>query len=263
MQNYCLNKGVERLKQFEIAEFEEWYYDKLIYYNDYPNIDYWKTLPHTYHEASDVPLKKVIGTNHINYANNTWLENLGCLKRFSSYYTREYSTKYFDSEDRKPTNSYAKFGDDYIITEGNHRTHSAKFLGYESIKGHVTEYFFDHELFNSVNDYKKEKLSLTIPDNIYSEAIWNLEIENIQIYIHGYKMLKSFIQLYKDTPPSWYKSKKLQLNHSLKLSNTEDYVHIKNQEDLSKPIFKLLPAFKYNKLIADNQLLFKQIKIYL
>ncbi len=251
MKNYCFNKGIERLKQFEITEFENWYMDKLIHYDDYPLLDCWQTLHCKYYENVDIPLKKVIGTGHINYANRTWLENLGCLKRFSPYFTKDYSTKYFLSEDRRVTNSYAKFGDDYIILGGNHRTHSARFLGFESIKGNVTEYFFDYELYTTIEEYKKENIIFN-SDNIYKKIGWNFKIGNFMFYINEFEVLKEFIQLYKNTNTSWLKYKKFQLMKFFDKSNFKDFVHINDTIDLDKPIFKYLSALKYEKLITNS-----------
>ncbi|WP_103072200.1 hypothetical protein [Aquimarina sediminis] len=247
MKNYCLENGYNRLKQLKEQGFHDWYNDTLVFYDSMPNLAYWKTLPSKQLGYINVPLNKVIGTSHISYADSTWLENLGCLKRFSSYYTKEYCSDYFNSDEKKTGISYAKFGDDYIITQGNHRTHIARFLRYKCIKGDVQEYFFDYELYNTVNQYKKEKLDLDLGDrNLFRRTMWKTKIDSVKIFIHGYEMLKQFLSLYQSTKPSWIQSKKMRFINSLGFQLERDFIHIEKEENFKNEIINYLPALKYN-----------------
>ena len=88
--SYCKENGYRRLEQLSVSNLSDWYDFKLIYIESFPNKKYWETLPSKYIKSFDIPLEKIIGTSHIDYSNKSWIENLGCLKRFSLHYTKEH-----------------------------------------------------------------------------------------------------------------------------------------------------------------------------
>lgn len=249
MGDYCLENGNKRLKHLGVEVSLDWYNDVLIYSKNLPKLKFWRTLPSKNLGYVNIPLNQVIGTDHINYSSKKWLENLGCLKRFSNYYTNENCKKYFDSHVKKTGISFSKFGDNYIVTEGNHRTHIARFLGYQFIKGDVQEYFFDDNLYNTIEEYQRENLPLNLDgSNLNRGRIWKTRIDDISFFLHGYDILRQFLYLYKSSKPSWIKSKQIAIAKFLEINNNRDFIHIYEQRDFKNQIFKNLSGLKYDKL---------------
>lgn len=81
--------------------------------------------------------------------------------------------------------SYHKYGDDFYIGEGNHRSCISKFIGRETIRGIVTEHFFDHELFEAYNSLIAEGFrivnQLENKDTYCKEdPYWEIHFSNIE-----------------------------------------------------------------------------------
>jgi hypothetical protein len=113
-------------------------------YSDYSG------LPQNMSKNESVDLRKVIGTNHPDYSDMTWGELLpgdpkiteqmecwsrerseaeGLMKRGMACLKDLYSNPgYYTSTGRKEHWSFSKVGDNYYITEGNHRTVLARFF---------------------------------------------------------------------------------------------------------------------------------------
>lgn len=99
-------------------------------------------------EQGVVDLSKVRGTNHVDYYDNTWLELLptnpdtfehidywsrhdhaGLMKRgWECIYDLRSNPNYYLDSIPKENWSFAKIGDEYYVTQGNHRTVVARFF---------------------------------------------------------------------------------------------------------------------------------------
>lgn len=241
----------ERLQQLEIAKRKEWYDDTLKYYTKFTHLEYWNSLPTKELGYVDIPLNRVIGTNHKNYKNKSWIENLGRLKRFYSSYSKSSCLDYFASQEKKDI-SYRKLGDDYFIMSGNHRTHIARFLGLTKIQGSVTEHFFDQELFDLINRYDEHHLELECMNaKVYRDARWKVSIDTASVYIHGYDLLKEFVDYYERCKVSKLDALLIEVTNSLSLSEQVTYVHLGKKEDFEKVFFTDFRLFKYNHLQSE------------
>lgn len=247
IQEYCYKKGINRLIQLDITEVKESYIDTLIHEFQILNYDYWKTLPSKSLGVVKVPIKDVIGTWHIDYANRKWIENLGNLKRFREDYTKESVLKYLSNLKEETDIRFNKYGEKYIIKEGNHRTHFAKFLDLPFIYARVEEHYFDIDFLDLINEYKNKGLVLKWPSkNIYRNSSWILVLKNYDIYIHNFENLKAIIDIYKQTKFSNVRYKTLRLLWlNFNKEKERQFFHV-NSINESKA--ELVKAFKEHKI---------------
>lgn len=123
---------------------------------------------------ASVPLNKIYGSRHPNYAGTTWRDVLYGAERIErrlqgaiddpSYYTHH-------SLVQSDVITYAKINDSYYIEQGNHRTTIAKFLlpmlGYDQLSNvRVSEYKIDHELKDLI-----EELNLAIENGGFQDSV--------------------------------------------------------------------------------------------
>ena len=236
---------IDRLQILGISQHSDWFDEQVLKAEDIPNYKFWNTLPTKNIGVIDVPLKNVIGTNHTDYSNNLWIENLGKLKRFSSCFTEQYSNNYFNTLNQSTSISMSKYGDDFIIGEGNHRTHCAKFLGIQHIKANVVERFFDSELYNLVINC--EHLGFSISDQIFREGVWQIEINNVIFCINKFEILNHFVSLFKTTKITWFETKKIKLKNKFFLKGKSDkiyFYHLRKITDFDKKIINIIKALK-------------------
>lgn len=204
-----IEKVLKRLKQFDPEiKFKDTWNQKIIYETDIPDCDFYnKTF---YHEIYKVPVNHIIGTYHVSYADLTWLEMLGSLKRFYSSYTKENFLKYMaENRGNYIGLSYSKYGDSFIIAEGNHRTCLAVLSGLQYIETRVTEYIFDKELFDVYTEIKE--MGLLSPrfnkNNITGrekcDRLWIVWVNDKDIYLSDQFCLDCFLDLYKSIRLDW------------------------------------------------------------
>ena len=244
-----------RLKILGVTNHEPWFDEKLILEDNIENIYFWKTLPSIDHGIVDVPFINVKGTHHPNYGNKTWLQNLQYLSRFYSYYTRESILKYFATSNNLKTDiCFNRYDERYFVSsEGNHRTTIAKFLGLTHIKANVTEYVFDYEFFNLINEFRTLKFIVNSESsNIYRGMTWKLKLDNLTFIINSFEMLKEFIQFYKTINISWLDLKIIQFKQSIKLDKTKDFFYINNHIDFTKALTIELKKSK-NKILCSEK----------
>ena len=246
MNNYCEEKGNKVLEFLDISNQEKWHKEKLIHEDEIPLIEYWKTQSENFLGVIDVQLDLVIGTNHIDYAGKTWLENLGCLKRFSNNYTREFSLSYLKSLNNDSSIHYSRFGDKYIISgDGNHRTHIAKFLGIKYIKAKVTEFSFDIDFYNLINEFRINGLKIKLNENkLFREASWTLNFRNTTIFIYDYKILKLLMHNYKTINIKQIEYKWICFHDKYFSKNEKKYYKLNSTLDFTPEFIILLKKIK-------------------
>lgn len=241
----CNDKAIERLQILGVSKYLDWFEEPVLYEEHIPNYKFWNTLPTKNLGIIDVPLKNVIGTNHVDYANNLWIENLAKLKRFNPCFTREYCLNYFNSLHQKTTIAIGKYGNDYIIGESNHRTHCAKFLDLAYIKANVVERFFDFELYNRIMDC--EQFGFSISDQIYRKGTWKIKLNDVIFFIYEFEMLNHFVSLLKSTRPTQFETKqiKLKIMFTMKSRSIENnFYHLKEIADFDKKTILIIKTYK-------------------
>lgn len=142
--------------------WEDWYYDRAVKPESVVvDIDFWRQIGDCY--IDDVPVCKIIGQNHPSY--DGW-KGVDGEPRWISYFFRV-SDKWIKTNPEEVRQDIirnnngpspvvlAKYGDDYFMLDGQHRTVHAKFLKMDSMRCRVINYQFDSEslaLYNQLKD---------------------------------------------------------------------------------------------------------------
>lgn len=241
--------GLLHLRQLGINNYENWYDEFPIYIDNFPDLMYWNILPTKDLGIVEVPLKNVIGTDHISYGKGyTWLKNLGNLKKFKKWYTKKSFLDYFNSNINQGLGIYLyKFGNKYIIGGGNNRIHIAKFLNIPYLNLPVHEHFFDEEFFNLINRYIELGIPLNIPEkNLTRVYTWIINFKDIlTIGLHGFDTLKKFLEIYESISLDWSTSFKTKI-FLLFNSDSNKFKHIYVNNDFDLQTISLIRILKFN-----------------
>jgi hypothetical protein len=188
------------LAQFN-SEFKikEWCFEKTIYIEDFENYKFYNS--EIYYKEYDVPIEKVIGTDHVDYIDRRWIDLFGNMKRSKSYWSKVNFLEFAKTSEFSKGYSYAKFGDAYFVTQGNHRNCEAKFSELQSVRVPVTEYILDVEMLENWNFLNKERFLPIIEDGYnrvyYRTFKWTLTVCQEKIIFHDFEAVKRFITHYK------------------------------------------------------------------
>lgn len=162
-----------------------------------------------YHNEYLIPLNKVVGTKHQSYIGRKWIDLVRKMKRFKEYYTSENFIEYLYFNPSSISNwGYAKYGDEYIIVEGNHRTCEAKFSNLEYVKTYLVEYILDEEMLELYKYLIEIGLSPVIDEGeknkIYNRnSAWKIFINNEMYTFFGFLAIQKFVKIYKETSISF------------------------------------------------------------
>lgn len=142
--------------------WEDWYYDRAVKPESVvQDIDFWKRDGGDY--IDNVPVCKIIGQNHLSYDGRKGADG---EPRWITYFYRV-SDKWIKTDPEEVRQDIirnndggspvvlAKYGDDYFMLEGQHRTVHAKFLNMDSMRCRVINYQLDSEslaLYNQLKD---------------------------------------------------------------------------------------------------------------
>ena len=129
----------------------------------------------------------------------------------------------------------------------------AKFLGLTHIKANVTEYVFDYEFFNLINEFRTLKFIVNSESsNIYRGMTWKLKLDNLTFIINSFELLKEFIQFYKTINISWLDLKIIQIKQLIKRDKIENSFYINSNIDFTKALTIELKKSK-NKILCSEK----------
>lgn len=237
MKDYCTIEGLKRIQGFDSNfELQKWCFDKIIYEKDIENYRFFtKTI---LQKSQKVPLNKIHSTWHIDYANKNWLQILGGLKRYSDYYTKNSFLEYINSKSEFPGLSFAKFGDYYSISEGNHRVCQAKFAQLEYLITDVTEFMMDEIVISLYKDFNRLQILSSNCNSYLNDSdqpdamLWILTINNKEIYLRGLEQAYSFLEFYDNTKITWKNLLKKGISSTLGNKAKDKGISIKKAGDL-------------------------------
>lgn len=136
------------------CEWKDWYYERAIMPKSLVgDISSW--YPEEMSRIEEVPVSQIIGHDHNRYNflqyEPYWINLLYAVgDRWKSTDSQEVAEVIRrENLGKSPVRLY-KFGNSYFISEGLHRSVHAKFLGLETIRCSVTEFFFE----NLIDDEK-------------------------------------------------------------------------------------------------------------
>lgn len=239
MEDFYLNKGLKRLVKFdENAVIQVKWSEKVIAESDIPNLQFYNSC--FYYEKHRVPIKDVIGTSHGDYANLSWLQILGGLKRFRDW-TKESFLDYIENNKTEYVGfSFAKYGNKYVVTQGNHRTCFAVLSNIKYVETNVCEYYFDEHLYIVYNWLKNNKLLSEFFDfnNVKTsrptERLWVLNLNNRDVYIRNQNSLDYFLKLYQSTSLNWKNYRFTPLRRKFVQLEEHLYISIYSEADVDK-----------------------------
>ena len=162
--------------------------------------DFWKNKKTRY--KTIIPLHKVIGTEHADYNGRTWLEMLGSLKRLNlAHFDHDFFIENLTLPGNLP--GFKKYGDEYVITEGNHRVCIAKFLGIKEVKGYATDYDFDKITYETYQHFIKlgakiEFYTYPFQKDQYIWENWMIKIGRYKLYLSDTNAIQEFKRLFND-----------------------------------------------------------------
>ena len=211
--------------------------------SDIENIQFYNSS--VYHEKYKVPIKNIIGTSHVDYTNKTWLEVLGGLKRFSNW-TKDKLLEYVKSNEQYIGLSYAKYGNHFIISQGNHRSCLAILSGLEYIETDVSEFILDKHLLDTYN--KLIELNLfsssfdfqNVRTNDPTKRVWTLNLNNIDIYIRNQNSLDYFLELYESIDINWMSVYSASIKRFFNRLDDYFYISVCTKEDVDKLISDII-----------------------
>ncbi len=191
--SYYLKNGFKNLEKIN-PEFElkNWCFKISKTEKEITNYCFW-TNKSKHHTKYKVPIKNIVGTNHLRYCGKTWIEILGSLKKFNNHI---WDKNTFLDLYKRNNITYSKYGDDYIIIGGgNHRSCIAKFFEFEYLECSVDEYSFDSELFNVFNQLKSRGLNPQESKHL-RESIWYIKINDKKVSLFDFELVIPFINFY-------------------------------------------------------------------
>ena len=214
------NKYIENIKAFNPNfVIEDWCYETLQSPTKVENYRFYNTSISK--GIKEVPLDKVVGTSHDSYIGSTWISLVKNMKRFSDYYSAENFIEFIskDSSYQKDF-SYEKYGDEYFVSQGNHRNCEAKFSGLKTIVTDVTEHILDIEMLDTFQylqeeglSPKKEKENYSLMEDsedrsiFYRTSGWKIKMLGTTYTFKDFKAIQKFIFLYKEKE-YWFEEKR-------------------------------------------------------
>ncbi|WP_374174545.1 hypothetical protein [Flavobacterium tructae] len=193
-------KQISSLAQFNSDfKMKEWCFEKTIYIEDFEDYKFYNRT--IYHENYNVPINKVIGTNHFSYINRRWIDLLGNMKKSKSFWNKENFLEFSKTAEFLNEYRYAKFGDSYFVTDGNHRNCEAKFCELKSVRTPVSEYILDIDMLKNWRFLNEEGFLPIIEDGhnrtYYRTFKWTLIINQERIIFRDFEAIKKFTAHYK------------------------------------------------------------------
>lgn len=181
-------------------KIKEWCFEKTIYIEDFKDYKFYNR--EIYHEEYDVPIGKVIGTDHIDYIGKRWIDLLGNMKRFNSDWNKINFLEFTKTPEFYNGYSYAKYGDAFFVTQGNHRNCEAKFSELKSLRVPITEYILDVEMLENWNFLNDERFLPVINNGhygvYYRTLSWTIIINQESVLFHDFEAVKKFITHYRE-----------------------------------------------------------------
>jgi hypothetical protein len=235
MRELCVQRGFERLKIIKPDfTYKKWYFTKVLDKPDIENrefyTDSYKLITIDLFNANEIN-----GTFHCDYNNMMWIEMLGALKRFTlEKYSNFESIIDFVSTSKQAKN-LIKYGDYYLVGEGNHRFCLAKFLCINLHDIAITEYEFNDKYYTKYTEL--EKRNVLIKEKF--ENFWILKFNGCNVNINE-NLIMDFIKVYDE----------IQIKDTFfeKLYCKRENIVISSYSDLkTKMINKLITAHKKKK----------------
>lgn len=156
MQNvndYLFQQGLDRYKRLVgDPKFLPWHFQRVSKPEEVENYAFYGSEV-TFDTWVEVDTTKIVGTSHCSYNDRSWIENIGSLKGYKDRERKGIEEMIHES---RPGITLSKYGDKYFISEGNHRTTFAKFLGFKSLRVNtVQNYLFDQFNFDLVRRFER------------------------------------------------------------------------------------------------------------
>lgn len=245
------NEYIENVKAFNPNfVIEDWCYETLQSPTKVQNYRFYNTSISK--GIREVPLDKVVGTFHASYIGCTWISLVKNMKRFSDYYSAENFIE-FISKDSSYQNafSYEKYGDEYFVSQGNHRNCEAKFSGLKTIVTDVTEHILDIEMLETFQYLEEEGLSpkkenyslmkdLEDSSIFYRTSGWKIKMLGTTYTFKDFKAIQKFISLYKEIEPTFFNRLKI------KFKKHEKEYWFKEENNYTS-LETVIIQYKYNK----------------
>lgn len=247
------NKYIENIKAFNPNfVIEDWCYETLQSRTKVENYRFYNTSISK--GIKEVPLDKVVGTSHDSYIGSTWISLVKNMKRFSDYYSAENFIEFIskDSSYQKDF-SYEKYGDEYFVSQGNHRNCEAKFSGLKTIVTDVSEHILDIEMLETFQylqeeglSPKKEKENYSLMEDsedrsiFYRTSGWKIKMLGTTYTFKDFKAIQKFIFLYKEIEPTFFNRLKI------KFKKQEKEYWFEEKRDY-KSLEAIIIQYKYNK----------------
>ena len=169
----------------------------------------------------------------------------GGLKRFSNW-TKDRLLEYIKSNEQYIGLSYAKYGNHFIISQGNHRSCLAILSGLEYIETDVSEFILDKYLLDTYN--KLIELNLlsssfdfqNVRTNDPTKRVWALNLNNIDIYIRNQNSLDYFLELYESIDINWMSVYSASIKRFFNRLDDYFYISVCTKEDVDKLISDII-----------------------
>ena len=136
---YNFEDRINILRNFN-ADFKHsaWHNDKVIDLDEFIKGKGFLDVQN-FHFEYDVNPSKIIGSSHCNYYSGSWIQMLENLKRFHRL-PQFYPNSVEEYVNQQDNINLIKCGDNYFISEGNHRFCIAKFLEMKIKRVEVNEF---------------------------------------------------------------------------------------------------------------------------
>ena len=234
MTNYCFNEGLNRIKILNPNfEYKKWINNIAIHPESIPEYHFYEKQNPIIKTSYKINSKQITGTSHPDYCNKSWVEVLGNLKRWKLYVDEIHlATENVLNEKLVDKKSVAKYGDNIIVSMGNHRCCFSKFLELDEITVDMEEYQFNHTLYSMVKEY--ENRGFFIDKNSYRNENWIVVVNEQKIFIPEH-LKYDFLEFYDAT----YLNLKFIVKHELKqllglMNEQQEYFSLKETNDFVK-----------------------------
>lgn len=234
MNNYCINEGLQRIKLLNPDfEFKKWINNTAIHPESIPEYHFYEKQNPSIKTSCKINPQQITGTSHPDYYNKSWIEVLGNLKRWKLYVNEIHLAAGSVLNERLvDKKSVAKYGDNIIVSMGNHRCCFSKFLELDEITVDITEYQFNHSLYSMVKEF--ESRGFHIDTSNYRDENWIVVVNGQKIFIPEY-LKHDFLAFYDSTYLNLKYIMKYELNKLFGLAGEQqEYYSLKETNDFNK-----------------------------
>jgi hypothetical protein len=171
----------------------EWCFRKVIPHHEVEHLEFYR---YSNHSTQLISPSRIIGTDHASYYKGNWIDMLNGLKRNSGLTSKQAITQFVEDESFTEKKWVMKYGNTFIITQGNHRLCFSKFLELSHVRVKVDEYVLDVANYSIYERLNKLGIFVEYEKQFKRDWTWKLCINGKSLMFYNRILLEKFIDYF-------------------------------------------------------------------